>query len=236
MRVIQITVPARHALARAWRPLAVLAVAVSFGVGCFGAWQSNATADDLDATRATASTDRAAAAVLGQSVDDLRAQVQGLGGEPVAPPASDQLAALPTATVTGDAGRDGRDGQVLIVTPPAVTLSAPAGRDGRNGVDGTPGANGTAGSNGANGAAGAPGANATSTVFATTTVTPAPIVLTATEFATVTSTVTSTEYSTVTATETQTSTVTVTAPPDPPTDPSTDPGGTVPSGEPTGAP
>lgn len=232
MRVIRVPVLARDGLARVWRPLAGFAVAASFGVGCFGAWQSSTTADDLDATRATASTDRAAAAVLGQSVDDLRAQVQDLGGEPVAPPASDQIAALPTATVTGSNGRDGRDGQLVIVTAPAITLSPPAGRDGRNGVDGTPGANGTAGSNGVNGAPGVPGSNATSTVFATTTVTPAPIVLTATEFATVTSTVTSTEYST--ATETQTSTVTVTAPPNtPPT--TTDPGA-VPSGEPTGAP
>lgn len=212
---------ARDGLMRAWRALGVVAVGGAFVVATWGAWTSNTTAQDLQATRAAAVGDRAAAAVLGQSVDDLRRQVQGLGAEPVVPPASEQLESLPAATVTGGPGRDGRDGQVIVVPAPAVTLSAPPGRDGRDG---------TAGTNGVDGAPGAPGVNATSTV------TPAPVLLTAT--VTTTETVTPAPVvltSTTTATEYSTATVTVTAPPDPP--PATsDPGTETPTGEPTGAP
>jgi hypothetical protein len=218
---------ARDGLMRAWRALGAVAVGGAFVVATWGAWTSNTTADDLQATRAAAVGDRAAAAVLGQSVDDLRRQVQDLGAEPVVPPASEQLDALPAATVTGGPGRDGRDGQVILVPAPAVTLSAPPGRDGRDGTNGTAGTNGV---DGQPGAPGAPGTNATvtappvlltATVTTTETVTPAPVVLTST------TTATTTEYSTVTTT--------VTAPPDPP--PATsDPGTDVPTGEPTGAP
>jgi hypothetical protein len=112
-----------------------------------------------------------AVALLAEDVRTLRAQLEGLGQEPAAPPPEDAVDELEDDGVElvpvpgprgepGEPGRDGADGQDGGDGEPGVDgVDGEPGEPGVDGQDGTPGEPGADGAQGQQGVPGEPGAD-----------------------------------------------------------------------------
>ncbi|WP_078899080.1 MULTISPECIES: collagen-like protein [Streptomyces] len=148
-----------RALARRWRPVALLCWLVALSGAVVIIWgridaETTARHEAVSkANRAVAEANRRGEAVstLATDVRKLRAQVKGEGQTPVAPDPSEAVDGLPERAEVpvpipgqkGDPGRPGQDGS--------------PGADGEPGTDGPPGDDGAPGTPGEDGAPGEPG-------------------------------------------------------------------------------
>lgn len=155
-----------QALARRWRPLALLCWLVALSgavVIMWGRMDAAATRADQMAAEAVAEADRRgqAVSILASDVRQLRTQVKAKGETPVAPDPSEAVDDLPAraevpVAIPGPSGPRGEPG-----TPGEPGPSGSPGRAGADGSDGeagTPGERGVEGPAGPAGPAGPPGA------------------------------------------------------------------------------
>ena len=156
----------QHALARRWRPLALLfwLVALSGAVIImWGRMEAEAKRADQMAAEAVAEADRRgkAVSILASDVRQLRTQVVSKGETPVAPDPSDAVDDLraraevpvPIPGPSGPRGEPGTPGE-----PGPSGSPGRAGEDGSDGEAGAPGEPGAEGPAGPAGPAGPPGA------------------------------------------------------------------------------
>ena len=151
-----------HALARRWRPIALLfwLVALSGAViFMWGRMEAEAERSDQRAAEAVAEADRRgkAVSILASDVRQLRTQVVSKGETPVAPDPSDAVDDLPARAevpvpIPGPSGPRGEPG-----TPGEPGPSGSPGRAGADGGDGEAGAPGERGAEGPAGPAGPAG-------------------------------------------------------------------------------
>lgn len=148
-----------RALARRWRPVAMLCWLVALSGAVVIIW-GRIDAETSRADQLAAEADRRGEAVstLATDVRSLRAQVKSEGQTPVAPDPSEAIDDLPARAEVpvpipgpqgepGEPGRPGRDGE------PGAD-----GEDGEPGADGAPGTDGAQGPAGPAGPQGEPGA------------------------------------------------------------------------------
>jgi hypothetical protein len=151
-----------HALARRWRPIAVLfwLVALSGAVVImWGRMEAETKRADQLAVEAAAEADRRgeAVSILASDVRQLRTQVKGEGEVPVAPDPSEAVDDLPARAevpvpIPGPSGAPGEPGARGRPGSPG-----PSGPPGQDGADGSAGEDGTAGETGPEGPAGPAG-------------------------------------------------------------------------------
>ncbi|MDX2520605.1 MULTISPECIES: collagen-like domain-containing protein [Streptomyces] len=152
-----------HALARRWRPIALLfwLVALSGAVVImWGRMEAETKRADQAAVEAVAEADRRgeAVSILASDVRQLRTQVKSKGETPVAPDPSEAVDDLPARAevpvpIPGPSGPRGGQGEPGVAGDPG-----PSGSPGRAGEDGSDGQAGPQGEPGAEGPAGPPGA------------------------------------------------------------------------------
>ncbi|MGW0495032.1 collagen-like protein [Streptomyces sp. NPDC003007] len=156
-----------RALARRWRPVALLCWLVALSGAVVIIW-SRIDAETTARHEAVAEANRRGEAVstLATDVRKLREQVKGEGQTPVAPDPSEAVDDLPERAEVpvpipgpkGDPGRPGRDGSPGADGEPGDDGAAGTpGQDGEPGEDGTRGADGAQGPPGPVGAQGPPG-------------------------------------------------------------------------------
>lgn len=147
-----------RALARRWRPLALLCWLVALSGAVVIIWgRIDAEATARQEAVAEANLRGEAVSTLATDVRQLREQVKSEGHKPVAPDPSVAVDNLPDRAEVpvpipgpqGDPGRPGRDGE------PGAT--GPAGEDGQDGAPGSDGAQGPPGEQGPAGPAGPQG-------------------------------------------------------------------------------
>lgn len=142
----------QRALARRWRPLALLCWLAVLSGAVLIIW-ARIDAEMSRADQLAAEADRRGTAVstLATDVRELRTQVKSEGETPVAPDPSEAIDDLPSRAEIpvpipgpkGDPGRPGSDGE--------------PGTDGKDGTPATPGQNGEPGTDGGQGPQGEPG-------------------------------------------------------------------------------
>ncbi|MGI3198455.1 collagen-like protein [Streptomyces sp. GTA36] len=150
-----------RALARRWRPLALLCWLVALSGAVVIVW-ARMDAETHRADQLAAEADRRGNAVttLATDVRKLRTQVKSEGKQPVAPDPSEAVRDLPARAEVpvpipgpkGDPGTPGRPG-----TPGVTGAPGQPGATGATGPPGVPGAPGTDGAQGQPGAAGPQG-------------------------------------------------------------------------------
>ncbi|MGD1220014.1 collagen-like protein [Streptomyces krungchingensis] len=154
-----------RALARRWRPVALLCWLVALSGAVIVVWgridASDRTADRLAAESSQARTEAdkrgTAVSTLAGDVRALREQVKASGKTPVAPDPSRAIDDLP-ARVEVPVPIPGRRGATGPAGPPGKNGAAGSdGSDGTKGTDGTPGATGPAGPQGEQGPTGPAG-------------------------------------------------------------------------------
>lgn len=151
-----------QALARRWRPIALLCWLVALSgavVIMWGRVEAEAKRADQLAAEAVAEADRRgeAVSILASDVRQLRTQVKSEGETPVAPDPSDAVDDLPARSevpvpIPGPSGPRGVQGE-----PGVPGETGPSGSPGRAGEDGSDGQAGTPGEPGAEGPAGPAG-------------------------------------------------------------------------------
>jgi hypothetical protein len=154
-----------HALARRWRPLALLCWLIALSGAVVIIW-GRMDAQASRATEAAAEADLRGQAVstLASDVRALRTQVKAGGETPVAPDPSDAVDDLPARArvpvpIPGPPGVPGQRGEAGVPGEPGSPgASGSPGQDGRDGADGEAGAAGESGAEGPAGPAGPPGA------------------------------------------------------------------------------
>jgi hypothetical protein len=158
-----------QALARRWRPIALLCWLVALSgavVIMWGRMEAEAKRADQMAIEAVAEADRRgqAVSILASDVRELRTQVKSEGETPVAPDPSDAVDDLPARAevpvpIPGPSGPRGAEGEPGVPGEPGPSGSpGRAGEDGSDGQAGTPGEPGAEGPAGPAGPAGPPGA------------------------------------------------------------------------------
>jgi hypothetical protein len=150
-----------QALARRWRPIALLCWLIALSGAVVIIW-GRIDAETSRADQLAVEADRRGQAVstLASDVRELRTQVKGEGEEPVAPDPSEAVDDLPARAevpvpIPGPSGAPGEQGEQGRPGSPGPT--GPPGRDGQDGVDGSAGEDGTAGEPGVQGPAGPAG-------------------------------------------------------------------------------
>ncbi|MFF8034935.1 collagen-like protein [Streptomyces sp. NPDC016626] len=156
-----------RALARRWRPLALMCWLVALSGAVVLVW-ARIDAETSRADQLAAEADRRGEAVstLATDVRQLRQQVTAEGGTPVAPDPSVAVDDLPDRAEVpvpipgprGEPGRPGQDGTPgTDGTPGEDGEPGAPGQDGVDGEDGAPGEDGAQGPAGAEGPQGPPG-------------------------------------------------------------------------------
>ncbi|WTV99952.1 collagen-like protein [Streptomyces sp. NBC_00024] len=155
-----------QALARRWRPLALLCWLVALSgavIIMWGRMDAAAERSDRMAAEAVAEADRRgeAVSILASDVRQLRTQVKSEGETPVAPDPSDAVDDLPARAevpvpIPGPSGPRGEPG--APGEPGPSGSPGRAGEDGSDGEAGAPGERGAEGPVGPAGPAGPPGA------------------------------------------------------------------------------
>lgn len=156
---------AEHALARRWRSLALVCILIALTGAVIIIWaRIDAETGRADQLRIEADRRGSAVTTLATDVRQLRAQIKGTGGTPVAPDPAQAVKGLPDRAqvpvpipgprgVQGTAGKNGTDGKNGVPGQDAT------GQPGKDGADGQPGAPGPAGPTGPPGPAGKDGAD-----------------------------------------------------------------------------
>ncbi|KND30265.1 collagen-like protein [Streptomyces stelliscabiei] len=153
-----------QALARRWRPLALLCWLIALSGAVVIIW-GRMDAQASRATEAAAEADLRGQAVstLASDVRALRTQVKAGGETPVAPDPSEAVNDLPARArvpvpIPGPQGVPGQRGEAgLPGEPGAPGASGSPGQNGRDGADGEAGSPGESGAEGPAGPAGPPG-------------------------------------------------------------------------------
>lgn len=150
-----------QALARRWRPLALLCWLIALSGAVVIIWgRLDAEAGRADQAAAEADLRGQAVATLASDVRALRTQVEAGGETPVAPDPSEAVDDLPSRAqvpvqIPGPQGVQGRPGEAG--EPGSPGASGSPGQDGKDGSDGEAGPSGQSGAEGPAGPAGPPG-------------------------------------------------------------------------------